>query len=79
MKIVVFGPDRRVGAIHDGGLIVDLSLAYAKLLHERDGERHASDLAAALVPADLGRFIERGDAALDACTSEHRTSASARS
>jgi 2-keto-4-pentenoate hydratase/2-oxohepta-3-ene-1,7-dioic acid hydratase in catechol pathway len=65
MKIVVFGPDRRVGAIHDGSLIVGLSLAYAKLLHERDGERHALELASASVPADLSRFIERGDAALD--------------
>ncbi len=68
MKIVVFGPDRRVGAIHDGRSVVDLSLAHAKLLRERDGERHAVELAAALVPADLSRFIERGDAALDAAT-----------
>src|SRR5262245_26385553 len=66
MKIVVFGPTRRVGAIHDGRLIVDLSLAHAKLLRERDGERHAVDLAAVHVPADLSWFIERGDAALDA-------------
>jgi acylpyruvate hydrolase len=69
LKIVVFGPERRVGAIHDDRLVVDLSSAYAKLLRERDGERHATDLAAALVPADLCRFIERGDAALDAASS----------
>lgn len=69
MKIVVFGPECRVGAIHDGKIVVDLSSAYAKLLRERDGERHATELAAALVPADLSRFIERGDAALDAASS----------
>ncbi len=68
MKIVVFGPDRRVGAMHDDSSVVDLSLAQAKLLRERDGERHASELASALVPADLSRFIERGDAALDAAS-----------
>ena len=68
MKIVVFGPDRRVGAIHDGRSVVDLSLAHAKLLRERDGERHAAELAAALMPADLSRFIERGDSALEAAT-----------
>jgi acylpyruvate hydrolase len=66
MKIVVFGPDRRVGVLRDDTLVVDISLAYAKLLHERDGEPHATELAAALVPPDLGRFIERGEAALDA-------------
>ena len=69
LKIVVFGPERRVGAIHDDKLIVDLSSAHAKLLRERDDERHATELAAALVPADLCRFIERGDAALDAASS----------
>jgi len=36
MKIVVFGPDRRVGALR-GEQVVDLSLACAKLLRERDG------------------------------------------
>jgi acylpyruvate hydrolase len=66
MKIVVFGPNRRVGAIDDAGLIVDLCLAYAKLLHERDGERHATELATERVPTDLAQFIERGEAALDA-------------
>ena len=39
MKIVVFGPDKRTGVLH-GEDVVDISLAYAKLIHERDGERH---------------------------------------
>ncbi len=66
MKIVVFGPDSRVGAIWQNTLVVDLSLAQAKLLHERSGEVHALDLAAVTVPPDLARFIERGTSALDA-------------
>jgi len=37
MKIVVFGPDKRTGAVHDG-YIVDLSYACAKYLREREGE-----------------------------------------
>ena len=64
MKIVVFGPERRVGALR-GELIVDLSLAYAKFLRERQNERQAVLLAAALVPGDLAAFIEAGTRALD--------------
>jgi len=37
MKIVVFGPDKRTGALHDRN-VVDLSYACAKYLHERAGE-----------------------------------------
>ena len=64
MKTVVFGPDKRTGVLH-GEDVVDISRAYAKLIHERDGERHPLELASALVPADLERFIEAGDRALD--------------
>jgi acylpyruvate hydrolase len=71
MKIVVFGPERRVGALR-GDQVVDLSLAYAKYLKERQDERHPAPLAAVMVPSDLARFIEGGqrtlelaDAALD--------------
>jgi hypothetical protein len=56
MKIVVFGPDKRVGALR-GEEIVDLSLAYAKLLKERQGESQPTLLASALVPSDLPIFI----------------------
>jgi hypothetical protein len=41
VKIVVFGPDQRVGALR-GELIADLSLAYAKFLKERQNERYAT-------------------------------------
>jgi 2-keto-4-pentenoate hydratase/2-oxohepta-3-ene-1,7-dioic acid hydratase in catechol pathway len=64
VKIVVYGPDKRVGALR-GDLIVDLSLAYAKLLKEHQNERHPVPLAAALVPSDLARFIDGGSRALD--------------
>jgi 2-keto-4-pentenoate hydratase/2-oxohepta-3-ene-1,7-dioic acid hydratase in catechol pathway len=64
MKIVVFGPDRRVGALR-GELVVDLPLACAKLLKERQGERHPTLLASALVPSDLALFIDGGSRTLD--------------
>jgi acylpyruvate hydrolase len=64
VKIVVFGPDHRVGALR-GELVADLSLAYAKFLKERQNERQATRLAAALVPSDLAMFIEGGTRALE--------------
>ncbi len=64
MKIVVYGPEKRVGALRDG-TVVDLSLAYAKYLREREGERHPITLAGALVPAELDRFIEGGKRTLE--------------
>ena len=45
--------------------IVDLSLAYAKLLKERQGERQPTLLASALVPSDLAMFIEGGARTLE--------------
>src|SRR5215831_13287624 len=57
MKIAVFGPFRRTGALHDGH-IVDLSLAYAKYLRERTGEPAPREMAEAVVPSDLARLIE---------------------
>ncbi len=64
MKIVVFGPEKRTGAQRDGQ-VVDLSLAYAKYLREAKGARNAVELAAGVVPAELGQFIEGGKEALD--------------
>ncbi len=59
MKIVVFGPERRVGVLREQR-VVDVCLARAKLLGERDGEPHPRVLARAQVPADLAAFIESG-------------------
>jgi 2-keto-4-pentenoate hydratase/2-oxohepta-3-ene-1,7-dioic acid hydratase in catechol pathway len=64
MRIVVYGPRERTGAMHDGR-IADLSLAYAKYLAETKNQANAVEIAEALVSPDLLRFIEGGDAALD--------------
>src|SRR5260370_1256560 len=64
MKIVVYGPERRTGALRDG-MIVDLCGAYAKYAWEKDGDPRAVALAEALVPADLARFIDGGSRPLD--------------
>jgi acylpyruvate hydrolase len=64
VKIVVFGPDRRTGALQDS-TVVDICRAFAKYLFEKNGEPHPIPLAEALVPSDLGRFIEGGPRALE--------------
>lgn len=64
MKIVVFGPHKRTGVLQ-GDEIVDVAGAFAKRLHERDGERNPLLVADALAPSDLGRFIEGGKRTLD--------------
>jgi acylpyruvate hydrolase len=64
MKIVVFGPEKRVGILKEE-TVVDASLACAKYLHERQNERHAQQMAEALVPSDLARFIEGGPRAIE--------------
>lgn len=64
MKIVVFGPDRRTGALHDGN-VVDLSYATAKYLREKQGETSPREMAEALVPSDLARLIEGGARAIE--------------
>jgi 2-keto-4-pentenoate hydratase/2-oxohepta-3-ene-1,7-dioic acid hydratase in catechol pathway len=64
MKIVVFGPGRRTGALRDGN-VVDLNYACAKYLHERANEPNPLEMAEALVPSDLARLIEGGPRALE--------------
>src|SRR5690348_6065340 len=63
MKIVVFGPERRVGAI-DGEQIVDLNHACAKYLREREDQPNAEAMASAVAPASLMAFIESGPRAI---------------
>src|SRR5215469_14619239 len=65
MKIVVFGPFKRTGALH-GESVVDLSYAYAKYLQERTGEPNPREMADVIVPSDLVRLIEGGPRALEA-------------
>lgn len=71
MKIVVFGPEQRVGALRDGQ-IIDLNAAFARLRRDR-GQSTAADELARLMPADLRGFIAAGPAALEhaAETLEH--------
>ena len=64
MKIVVFGPEKRTGALHSGN-VVDLSYACAKRLGEREGEPRPLEMAEALVPSNLARLIEGGPRALE--------------
>ena len=62
--ILPAGQARRTGALHDG-MVVDLCGAYAKYAFEKNGEAHPVQLAEAMVPSDLARFIEGGSRALE--------------
>jgi len=62
MKIVVFGPERRVGALV-GERVIDLNRGLARYLRER-GETNADQQAATRLPSRLLSLIESGPAAL---------------
>ena len=64
MKLVVFGPHRRVGVVHDER-VIDISGAFAKYAHEVMDDGLPYEVAAASVPAELGKFIEAGDRAIE--------------
>jgi acylpyruvate hydrolase len=63
MKIVIFGPERRLGALA-GDCVIDLHHGFARYLQER-GDRNPNELAAERMPADLKSFIEGGALALE--------------
>ncbi len=63
MKIVVFGPERRVGALVDEK-VIDLNRGMARQLHER-GESKPDEQAATRMPSRLLAFIESGTAGLE--------------
>ena len=63
MKIVVFGPERRVGALATDK-IIDLNRGLARYLRDR-GEAHAEAQVATRLPSRLLSFIERGAAGLE--------------
>ena len=63
MKIVVFGPERRVGALI-GERIIDLNRGTARHLQER-GESRAEEQAALRLPPRLLAFIESGAPGLE--------------
>jgi 2-keto-4-pentenoate hydratase/2-oxohepta-3-ene-1,7-dioic acid hydratase in catechol pathway len=59
MKVVVFGPERRVGVVV-GERVVDACSARARWLRERGSEPHPREMARAQVPSDLAGFIATG-------------------
>lgn len=63
MKLVVFGPEKRLGALV-GETVIDLNRGLTRYLRER-GEAHPEDRAAARLPSRLLSFIETGAAGLE--------------
>ncbi len=64
MKVVVYGPSRRVGALVDER-VVDLNAAYARYARERRNAADPDAEADKHVPADLAALIDRGQAGID--------------
>jgi acylpyruvate hydrolase len=64
MKLVVYGPDRRLGAL-EGDQVIDVNHAYAKFLCETRDEPLPFEMASAVVPAELGAFIRSGPRAVE--------------
>jgi 2-keto-4-pentenoate hydratase/2-oxohepta-3-ene-1,7-dioic acid hydratase in catechol pathway len=62
LKIVVFGNQKRVGAL-EGGWVIDLNRAFTAYLRE-DGIEDPEERAALVVPPDLADFIDAGASAL---------------
>jgi 2-keto-4-pentenoate hydratase/2-oxohepta-3-ene-1,7-dioic acid hydratase in catechol pathway len=64
MKIVVFGPEQRTGAL-EGEKLIDLNRAFASYLREQRGDANAEEHANTRVPSRLEAFIAGGQAAID--------------
>ena len=64
MKIVVFGPQRRLGAWQDDR-VIDLNRAFAGYLREQHSDAQAQEHAEARVPPQLEAFIALGTAGLE--------------
>lgn len=65
MKLVVFGPFKRLGGLLKDGKIVDLNLVYVEYLKDK-GRTRPKARADVELPANLQEFIEEGDPALEA-------------
>jgi acylpyruvate hydrolase len=63
MKLVVFGPRRKVGLLQDRE-VIDVGAAYASYLAEQTSEPFPQQRAALSVPDELGNFILAGESAL---------------
>jgi len=64
MKLVVYGPGKRVGFVQDDQ-VFDVNGACTKYLGESQGERLPYEMAAAVAPDELGSFIEAGERAIE--------------
>ena len=64
MKIVLFGPERRIGAWQNDK-IIDLNRALANYLRDQRGETNAQAHADEKIPPRLERFIALGKAAIE--------------
>jgi acylpyruvate hydrolase len=63
VRLVVYGPERRVGVL-SGERVIDACSTYAALLAARGAEPSPPQRAAETVPAELGAFIAAGERAL---------------
>jgi len=79
MKIVLFGPEHRIGA-WQGDKIIDLNRALANSLREQRGDAGAQASADERIPARLEEFVALGGAALEdaAHAVEHALKSAAR-
>ena len=68
MKLLTYslGEQERIGAIDDGGHIVDLHRAYGSYLHAVESRPGADKLAAIILGRDMVEFLQRGAKSLDA-------------
>lgn len=64
MKIVVFGPERRIGALN-GERVIDLNRAFANYLRQHRGDSNAQAHADERIPVRLEQFVGLGAAALE--------------
>src|SRR5262245_51545773 len=64
MKIVLFGPDRRIGAWQNDK-IIDLNRALANYLRDQHGGTNAQAHADEKIPPRLERFIALGKTAIE--------------
>jgi len=65
MKLVIYGPHKRLGVLQEDGSVIDLNYAYAAHL-AAEGEAHPYAKANAEVPSCFLAFIEEGDTGLKA-------------
>lgn len=68
MKLVTFAHQNRerIGAVNESGYVIDLELAYARYLHEVEGNPNAEQLAPICLGREMREFLKRGEKSLAA-------------